>query len=465
MNDHSPKNYTAALLLVLLGGFFGLHRFYVGKVATGILYLITFAFFGLGWILDIILVAAGSFTDKSGRFVKPGVQTSNTAPAPPPGEAAVASNLPSQSSSPSSTGDPTPITNGAVTPSSSGGPPRLEQTTPNDSQAQKPQPLPWWGWALIVVGSLALISFVFGGDDSEVTPEASENAPQQVDEPEPEPEQEFSDAALRMTVTDNTSDGIPEDFEVWIKGTGSWFYSQNSLIEEGGPFPVEEPSSFFIYPNGRDATVGADAFGEVQELEIRVPVEVPSDVIPGSPRDMIYIDVYDSEIIVSGTSIADSEIVLDRPQPDEPQEVQAEPESEGEEFELTEEDARTVVFPVSFEATRSDFIQVFEDLYVVSTVDVYSYDKASGTVTMEITPEFDFDEGVRDDAWEIFRAFGTSVYGPAPSDAWLLDEPRWAPNLRVVISSATYECDAETMRDLGDSMLGRSSWEDRCRVR
>lgn len=458
MNDHSPKNYTATLLLALLGGFFGLHRFYVGKIGTGILYLITFAFFGLGWILDIILVAAGSFTDKSGRFVKPRVQNSTTAPATPPGEAVAPPGALSHDGPRSSRGDSDSMTSGAEVP----------WTAPLADQPPQRKRLIFG-----LVGGVGLLIFIIivSSVTSALTPNSEESNPpvaqeQSATEPvKPESEQELSEATLRMTVTDNTSDGISEDFEVWIKGTGSWFYSQNYLIEESGPFPVGQPSSFFIYPDGRDATVGADAQGRIQVLEIRVPVEVSSDVIPSSPKDMIRIDVYDSEIIVSGTSIADSEIVLDRPQPDEPQEVQAEPGSEGEEFQLSEEDARTVLFPVSFEATRSDFIQVFEDMYVVSTVDVYSYDKASGTVTMEITPEFDFDEGVRDDAWEIFRVFGSAVYSPAPRDAWLLDEPRWAPNLRVVISSATYECDSETMRDLGNSMLGRSGWEDRCRVR
>lgn len=58
------------------------------------------------------------------------------------------------------------------------------------SQAQKPKPVPWWGWVIIVVGSLAVIPFISSGDDSEVRPETSEGATTQVDEPEPQPDPE-----------------------------------------------------------------------------------------------------------------------------------------------------------------------------------------------------------------------------------------------------------------------------------
>lgn len=62
----SKKSKTTALLLCIFLGGFGVHRFYVGKVGTGILYLITAGFCGIGWIVDIILVATGSFKDEFG---------------------------------------------------------------------------------------------------------------------------------------------------------------------------------------------------------------------------------------------------------------------------------------------------------------------------------------------------------------------------------------------------------------
>ena len=44
----------------------GLHRFYVGKVGTGILWFFTGGLVGIGQLIDIILIALGQFTDKDG---------------------------------------------------------------------------------------------------------------------------------------------------------------------------------------------------------------------------------------------------------------------------------------------------------------------------------------------------------------------------------------------------------------
>ena len=65
----SPFNRTTVLLLCLLLGFFGVHRFYVGKVGTGILWVVTLSFLGVGWIYDLVLVATGEFRDQEGRRV------------------------------------------------------------------------------------------------------------------------------------------------------------------------------------------------------------------------------------------------------------------------------------------------------------------------------------------------------------------------------------------------------------
>ena len=48
------KNKWVALLLWLFLGFFGIHKFYEGKILLGIVYLCTFGLFGIGWFVDCI---------------------------------------------------------------------------------------------------------------------------------------------------------------------------------------------------------------------------------------------------------------------------------------------------------------------------------------------------------------------------------------------------------------------------
>jgi TM2 domain-containing membrane protein YozV len=70
-NSKSVKNYAVMLVLVLVLGVVGGHRFYAGKVGTGILFLFTGGLFAIGWIIDIFTVSFGNFTDKTGSFLRP----------------------------------------------------------------------------------------------------------------------------------------------------------------------------------------------------------------------------------------------------------------------------------------------------------------------------------------------------------------------------------------------------------
>ena len=60
----SEKNWLFAFLLCIFFGSFGFHRFYVGKVGTGLAYLFTFGFLGIGWVVDTIKLIMGTFKDK-----------------------------------------------------------------------------------------------------------------------------------------------------------------------------------------------------------------------------------------------------------------------------------------------------------------------------------------------------------------------------------------------------------------
>lgn len=50
------KNKWVAFFLCLFIGYFGAHKFYEGKVGKGILYLLTGGLFGIGWIIDTIVL-------------------------------------------------------------------------------------------------------------------------------------------------------------------------------------------------------------------------------------------------------------------------------------------------------------------------------------------------------------------------------------------------------------------------
>lgn len=66
----SEKNWVVVLLLCIFLGELGIHRFYVGKIGTGVIYLFTGGLFGIGWVVDLILIIVGKFKDKEGKLVK-----------------------------------------------------------------------------------------------------------------------------------------------------------------------------------------------------------------------------------------------------------------------------------------------------------------------------------------------------------------------------------------------------------
>lgn len=65
----STKSRTTTFILVFLVGVFGIHRFYVGKIGTGLIWLFTFGCFGLGAVIDFWLVLLGGFKDKEGNII------------------------------------------------------------------------------------------------------------------------------------------------------------------------------------------------------------------------------------------------------------------------------------------------------------------------------------------------------------------------------------------------------------
>lgn len=65
----APKKKIIALLLCLIGffGLSGLHRMYVGKVGSGVIYLFTYGIFCIGTVIDLISILSGGFRDSYGQ--------------------------------------------------------------------------------------------------------------------------------------------------------------------------------------------------------------------------------------------------------------------------------------------------------------------------------------------------------------------------------------------------------------
>lgn len=62
----SSKSKVIAITMCIIFGWLGVHRFYVGKIGTGILYALTFGLFGIGWIYDTVKICTNTFTDALG---------------------------------------------------------------------------------------------------------------------------------------------------------------------------------------------------------------------------------------------------------------------------------------------------------------------------------------------------------------------------------------------------------------
>lgn len=69
----SEKNKTVTLILCIILGQLGAHRFYVGKIGTGFLWLFTLGLFGVGWLVDFLLIITDKFKDRHGYIVNLGM--------------------------------------------------------------------------------------------------------------------------------------------------------------------------------------------------------------------------------------------------------------------------------------------------------------------------------------------------------------------------------------------------------
>ena len=66
----SDKGFVPTILICFFLGGLGIHRFYVGKIGTGIAMLLTLGGLGIWTLVDLITIVVGKFTDGEGKLIK-----------------------------------------------------------------------------------------------------------------------------------------------------------------------------------------------------------------------------------------------------------------------------------------------------------------------------------------------------------------------------------------------------------
>lgn len=66
----SDRSFFATIIFCFFFGVLGVHRFYAGKIGTGILQLLTGGGFGIWALWDLFMLILGKFEDSEGRPIR-----------------------------------------------------------------------------------------------------------------------------------------------------------------------------------------------------------------------------------------------------------------------------------------------------------------------------------------------------------------------------------------------------------
>ncbi|MBE6052935.1 MAG: TM2 domain-containing protein [Clostridium sartagoforme] len=62
----SDKSRKITLIICAIAGMIGVHDFYLGRVGSGFIKLLTCNYFSIGWIVDLIKISTGAYKDNVG---------------------------------------------------------------------------------------------------------------------------------------------------------------------------------------------------------------------------------------------------------------------------------------------------------------------------------------------------------------------------------------------------------------
>lgn len=67
--DTSDKSRLVATILCFFFGYLGVHRFYAGRIVSGIFMILTLGGLGIWTFVDFVVILCGSFKDSKGRHI------------------------------------------------------------------------------------------------------------------------------------------------------------------------------------------------------------------------------------------------------------------------------------------------------------------------------------------------------------------------------------------------------------